>query len=115
MIFVGSKQLKSNKENGLMKQFVKALPKEGKCCSHHCEHLPKAKLKEDVFIERDMKKLLRHENFESRLQAFFSFFPMEKKDKKSLESFKLVVIGFLGNKKEPSYKIFVTDLLECNM
>lgn len=44
---------------------------------------------------------MRDENFATK---------MEMKEKNAWISFKLVVTGFLGNKKDPNYKIF-----GCNM
>ncbi|GFT51488.1 uncharacterized protein TNCV_51121 [Trichonephila clavipes] len=46
---------------------------------------------------------------------------METKEKNAWNSFKLVVTGFLGNKKDPNYKALVAELLQnykilgCNM
>ncbi|GFW51248.1 uncharacterized protein TNCV_3595301 [Trichonephila clavipes] len=47
---------------GLMKQFVKALDKEGKCFKYLCEQFPglsDAKLKEGIFVGPDIRKLLK--------------------------------------------------------
>lgn len=99
---------------GLMKQFVRALPKEGECFKYLCEQFPglsEAKLKEGVFVGPDIRKLLKDETFVTR---------MELKEKNAWNSFKLVT-GFLGNKKDPNYKTLVADLLRnykilgCNM
>ena len=49
-----------------MKQFVKALDKEGKCFAHLVERFPalsSAKLKECVFNGPQIRKMLRDENF----------------------------------------------------
>ncbi|GFU57686.1 uncharacterized protein TNCV_3638411 [Trichonephila clavipes] len=46
---------------GLMKQFVKALDKEGECFKYLCEQFPglsDAKLKEGIFVGPDIRKLL---------------------------------------------------------
>ena len=46
---------------------------------------------------------------------------METNEKAAWTSFKLVVTGFLGNKKDPNYKTIVADMLDnfkklgCNM
>ena len=51
---------------GLMKQFVKALDKEGKCFAYLIERFPalsSAKLKEGVFDGPQIRKMLRDENF----------------------------------------------------
>ncbi|GFY01890.1 protein KIAA0100 [Trichonephila clavipes] len=100
---------------GLMKQFVKALHKEGECFKYLCEQFPglsDAKLKEGIFVGLDIRKLLKVEAFVSN---------MEMKEKNAWNSFKLVVAGFLGNKKDPNYKALVAELLQnckilgCNM
>ncbi|GFV09184.1 uncharacterized protein TNCV_4077861 [Trichonephila clavipes] len=64
---------------GLMKQFVKALDKEGECFKYLCEQFPglsDAKLKEDIFVGPDTRKLLKDETFVTK---------MEMKEKKCLE------------------------------
>ncbi|GBO06096.1 hypothetical protein AVEN_245217-1 [Araneus ventricosus] len=74
---------------GLMKQFVKALPKEGECFKYLCDQFPglsEAKLKEGVFIGPDIRKIMKDENFETK---------METNERKALESFKLYDSGFL--------------------
>lgn len=100
---------------GLMKQFVKALSKEGECFTYLCGQFPglsEAKLKEGVFVEPNIRKLMKDENFELK---------MEDQEKKAWKSLKQVVTGFLGNKKDPNYKNIVADLLTnykllgCNM
>ena len=55
----------------LMKQYVKALNKEGECFKYLCKRFPglfDAKLKEGVFIEPDKRKLLKDENFETKME-----------------------------------------------
>lgn len=100
---------------GLIKQFVKALPKEGDCFKYLCEQFPglsEAKLKEGVFVGPDIRKLSRDGSFVTK---------MNEKEKTAWLSFKLVVTGFLGNKKDPNYKSIVADMPEnfkqlgCNM
>lgn len=100
---------------GLMKQFVKALPKEGECFQYLCAQFPglsDAKLKEGVFVGPDIRKLLKDEGFLSK---------METKEKNAWISFKKTVTGFLENNKDPNYKTIVADLLKhykvlgCNM
>ncbi|GFW74769.1 uncharacterized protein TNCV_963441 [Trichonephila clavipes] len=100
---------------GLMKQFVKALNKEGECFKYLSEQFPglsDAKLKEDILVGPDIRKLLKDETFVTK---------MEMKGKNVWNSFKLVVKGFLGNKKDPNYKALVAELLQnykilgCNM
>ncbi|GFS69423.1 uncharacterized protein TNCV_3401091 [Trichonephila clavipes] len=87
-----------------MKQFVKALDKEGECFKHLCEQFPglsDAKLKEGIFVGPDIRKLLKDETFVTK---------MEMKEKNAWNSLKLVT-GFLGNKKDPNYKALVAELL----
>jgi hypothetical protein len=46
---------------GLMKHFVKALPKEGECFKYLCKKFPglsDAKLKEGIFVGPDIRNLL---------------------------------------------------------
>lgn len=100
---------------GLMKQFVKALPKEGECFRYLCGLFPglsEAKLKEGIFVGPDIRKLMTDPNFVDK---------METKERAAWTSFKLVVTGFLGNKRDPNYKTIVADMLDnfkklgCNM
>ncbi|GBN54563.1 hypothetical protein AVEN_204493-1 [Araneus ventricosus] len=89
-----------------MKQFVKALPKEGECFKYFCEQFPglsEAKLKEGVFEGPDIRKMMKDENFETK---------METNERKAWESFKLVITSFLGNKKDPNYKSIVEEMIK---
>ncbi|GBM69221.1 hypothetical protein AVEN_210442-1 [Araneus ventricosus] len=89
-----------------MKQFVKALPKEGECFKYLCGQFPglsEAKLKEDVFVGPDIKKMMKDEKFETK---------METNERKAWESFKLVITSFLGNKKDPNYKSIVEEMIK---
>ncbi|GFY26702.1 uncharacterized protein TNCV_2880301 [Trichonephila clavipes] len=64
---------------GLMKQFVKALDKEGECFKYLCEQFPGLSddnLKEGIFVGPDIRKLLKYETFVTK---------MEMKEKKCLE------------------------------
>jgi len=100
---------------GLMKQFVKALPKEGPCFKYLTVQFPglsDAKLKEGIFIGPDIRKLMKDENFDKT---------MNRNEKEAWTGFKLVVTGFLGNKKSSNYKFIVDNMLQkymilgCNM
>ncbi|GBN61969.1 hypothetical protein AVEN_148391-1 [Araneus ventricosus] len=89
-----------------MKQFVKTLPKEGECVKYIYDHFPglsEAKLKEGVFIGPDIRKIMKDENFETK---------METNERKAWESFKLVITSFLGNKKDPYYKSIVEEMIK---
>ncbi|GFX68178.1 uncharacterized protein TNCV_4440011 [Trichonephila clavipes] len=92
----------------LMKQFVKSLEKEGECFKYLCEQFPglsDAKLKKGIFVGPEIRKLLKDETFVTK---------MEMKEKNACNSFKLAVTGFLGNKKDPNYKVLVAYLLQKN-
>jgi hypothetical protein len=56
---------------GLMKQFVKALPKEGECFKYVCKFpgLSDAKLKEGIFAGQDIRKLLSDDLFETTMKT----------------------------------------------
>ncbi|GBL92283.1 hypothetical protein AVEN_35833-1 [Araneus ventricosus] len=66
-----------------MKQFVNALPKDGECLKYLCHQFPglsEAKLKEGAFVGPDIRKMMKDENFETK---------METNERKAWESFKL--------------------------
>ncbi|GBM07245.1 hypothetical protein AVEN_25499-1 [Araneus ventricosus] len=89
-----------------MKQFVKALTKEDECFKYLCDQFPglsEAKLKEGMFIGPDIRKTMKDENFETK---------METNERKAWESFKLVITSFLGNKKGPNYKCIVEEMIK---
>lgn len=90
---------------GLMKQFIKSLPKDGDCFRYLCSKFPKlseAKLKEGVFTGPDIRKLLSDPLFSET---------MGEKEKEAWDSFKDVVHRFLGNTKDPLYKTIVQRML----
>ncbi|GBO02881.1 hypothetical protein AVEN_58492-1 [Araneus ventricosus] len=98
-----------------MKQFVKALPKEGECFKYLFDLFPglsEEKLKEVVFVGPDIRKMMKDENFETK---------MKTNERKAWESFKLVITSFCGNKKDPNYKSIVEEMtknlkiLGCSM
>lgn len=100
---------------GIMKQFVKALPKDGPCFKYLCDkfqHLSDAKIKEGVFVGPEIRKLMQDANFEKI---------MNKTEENAWNSFKLVVKHFLGNRKSPDYENIVNNMLSnfqklgCNM
>ena len=56
---------------GLIKQFVKALPKEGEQFKYLCDQFPglfEQKLKEGVFVGHDIRKLMKYKNFENKIK-----------------------------------------------
>ncbi|GBM20616.1 hypothetical protein AVEN_230215-1 [Araneus ventricosus] len=68
---------------GLMKQFVKALTKEGECFKYLCDQFPclsEAKLKDGVFVGPD-RKMMNDEHFETKMKT--------NAWKKSLEIFQI--------------------------
>ena len=92
---------------GLMKQFVKALNKEGDCFKYICEKFPivsEAKLKEGIFNGPDIRKFMSDAAFKST---------MDEKEKAAWISFSEVVSKFLGNNKDPNYRKIVGDMLEA--
>jgi hypothetical protein len=90
---------------GLMKQFVKALSKEGECFKYLGNKFPglsEAKIKEGVFVGPDIRKLFKDEVFESKM--VFS-------EKEAWRAFKEVATKFLGNYKDPNFKSIVDNML----
>ncbi|GBN33027.1 hypothetical protein AVEN_264404-1 [Araneus ventricosus] len=70
-----------------MKQFVKTLPKDGECFKYPCDQFPglsESKLKEGVFVGPDIRKMMKDENFETK---------METNVRKAWESFKLDAVS----------------------
>lgn len=91
---------------GLMKQFVKALDKNGKCFKYLQTKFPKiseAKIKEGVFDGSQIRKMFRDSNYINQ---------MNKLEKAAWLSFQSVVKNFLGNRKSPEYKDIVASLIK---
>lgn len=93
-----------------MKQFVKAIPKDGDCFKYLCKKFPglsEAKLKEGIFVGPDIRKLMKDKEFETS---------MTTREKEACVAFKDVVSKFLGNYKDPDYKPIVMNMLQiCSM
>ena len=98
-----------------MKQFVKALPKDGNCfvyLTRKFSALSEAKVKEGIFTGPDIRKLVYDKEFEN---------VMNNKEHAAWNSFKDVISKFLGNYKDPDSKSIVNHLLAnykelgCNM
>ena len=90
---------------GLMKQFVKALDKQGLCFKYISEkfpHLSAEKVKEGVFIGPQIRMLINDKLFITK---------MNDTEKNAWQSFKDVVSNFLGNKKSPNYQTIVEQML----
>jgi hypothetical protein len=89
-----------------MKQFVKALPKEGVCFKYVCKKFPglsDAKLREGIFVGPDIRKLLPDDLFEMTMKTV---------EKEAWNAFKEIIAKFLGNYKDPNYKQIVEKMLE---
>ncbi len=100
---------------GIMKQFVKALNKEGDCFKYICSKFPTLtyeKLKAGIFVGPQIRKLMLDTDFEKNMNCM---------ELQAWDSFKNVVKCFLGNNKDPNYKEIVHHMLEnfkklgCNM
>lgn len=90
---------------GLMKNFVKALNKEGdgfKYLKDVFTKLSDAKVKEGIFVGPDIRKLLNDAIFDSKLNSV---------ELLAWKSFKDVVHGFLGNNKAENSDQLVENLL----
>jgi hypothetical protein len=88
-----------------MKQFVKALDREGDCFKYLGEKfsgLPEAKLKEGVFVGPDIFRLMKEKAFESEMQD---------NEKEVWNAFRDVVLKFLGNQKDPNFRRIVRKML----
>jgi len=88
-----------------MKQFVKALDKNGKCFEYLARQFPQisdAKLKEGIFDGPQIRKMLRDQTFITT---------MSNVEKAAWLSFKNVVENFLGNNKSENYKTIVSDMV----
>lgn len=91
---------------GLMKQFVKALNKDGHCFQYLGEKFPAisdAKLKEGIFDGPQIRTLFRDENFITQ---------MNDTEKAAWKSFRNVSQTFLGNEKSENYQNLVEELLK---
>jgi len=100
---------------GPIKQFVKALNREGDCFKYLGEKLSglsEAKHKEGVFVGPDIRGLMKDKAFESKIQA---------NKKKAWNAFRYAVLKFLGNQKDPNFNRIVRKMLkrfkvvECSM
>ena len=89
-----------------MKNFVKAMDREGEGFKYLTERFPRlsgAKIKEGIFTGPDIRKVIRDPEFEKKLN---------QKELAAWKAFVKVVKGFLGNKKEENYKTLVENLLK---
>ena len=91
---------------GLMKNFVKALHKNGAAFQHLSTVFPglsAAKLKEGIFVRPQIREVLKDTNFEEFLKL---------KELRAWEAFKSVSSGFLGNTRVPDYQACIEKLLK---
>ena len=100
---------------GLMKQFVKALNKEGECFKYLCTKfscLSYEKVKAGIFDGPQIRHLLKDQEFIST---------MKREELRAWKAFSDVVKNFLGNIKSQNFKELVETLLQafrnlqCNM
>ena len=100
---------------GLMKQFVKALDKDGSCFKYLCDKFPaltNEKIKAGVFDGPQIRQLLNDQQF---------VLTMKRLERNAWEGFTEVVTNFLGNTKSKNYRSLVKKLLVsyeklgCNM
>lgn len=92
---------------GLVKNFIKALDKEGEAFSYLriiFQNLSLAKISEGILDGPQIRKLLGNTQFETLLSS---------DEKAAWSSFRLIVSDFLGNKRSPNYKEIIRDLF-CN-
>ena len=88
-----------------MKQFVKALGKDGQCFNYICKMFPglsSEKLKQGVFDGPDIQKLIKDDNFVCSMNALES---------NAWNSVVAVVKNVLGNHKVHNYKELVDKTL----
>ena len=91
---------------GLMKNFVKALHKNGAAFQHLSTVFPglsAAKLKEHIFVGPQIREVLKDTDFEELLNL---------KELRAWEAFKSVCSGFLGNTSVPDYQACIEKLLK---
>lgn len=91
---------------GMMKQFTKALNKEGEGFKYLQQIFPtlsEAKLKEGIFVGPDIRKLMKDTKFDEKLSEI---------ELEAWKSFKEVVRNFLGNHKSPNYEDIVKKMIE---
>ena len=91
---------------GLMKNFVKALNKNGAAFQHLSTMFPglsAAKLKEGIFVGPQIREVLKDTDFEELLNL---------KELRALDAFTSVCSGFLGNTRVPDYQACIEKLLK---
>ena len=90
---------------GLMKQYVKALNKDGDCFKYMCRKFPglsNEKLKQGVFDGPQIRQLIKDSEFVNS---------MTEPESTAWKSFVLVVKNFLGNHKAENFEALVETML----
>ena len=88
-----------------MKQFIKALDRDGNCFHYICATIPRVsdeKKKAGIFDGPQIRTLLKDKHFMARMTAV---------EARAWVAFTNVVQGFLGNKKDDNYKEIAHELL----
>jgi hypothetical protein len=88
---------------GILKQFVKALPKTVNNFKYHSEkfpHLSEAKLNGGVSVGHDIRKLMFDEDLNLTMNAV---------EREAWIAFRSVVTNFVGNNKDPDNVTIVTN------
>lgn len=100
---------------GLIKNFVKALDREGNAFKYLKDKFPRiseAKIKEGIFVGPQIRQLFKDANFRQILSD---------NESRAWNAFESVCNNFLGNNKSENYRELVEELLtayhilECNM
>lgn len=100
---------------GLMKNFVKALNRDGPAFQYLRQKFPRlseSKVKEGIFVGPQIRNILKDEQFDNTLTDI---------EKNAWNDFRLVVTNFLGNQKADNYVTLVKNMLlsyqkmGCNM
>lgn len=100
---------------GLMKQFVKALNRDGECFAYICSKMPnlsRDKIRAGVFDGPQIRQFMNDNDFDKS---------MTETERNAWASFVQVIKNFLGNNKAPNYVQLVENMLDkfrdlgCNM
>lgn len=91
---------------GLMKQFTRALDKDGRCFNYLCRAFPGVtmeKLKAGIFDGPQIRQLIKDTEFENTMNTLESA---------AWRSFVQVVTNFLGNKKAANYSTLISSMIK---
>lgn len=90
---------------GLMKNFVKALDKDGETFKYLVEKFPRisdAKLKAGIFVGPQIRQLLNDDQFVTKMSTV---------ERRSWEAFRNVVHNFIGNRRSSDYETLVNEMM----